>query len=88
MIHFAEANLEERAQILNVMQPSPRNNIKIEKIDQTRVIHSLTMNNRYKWKSSSREEPPYTMYWVHKTRYNDYPNENISFLYIGDKDAQ
>ena len=67
MTRFAEANLEERALIPNVMLPSPRNNIEIVEIDNKRVIHALTMNNWDKYQSSSREEPPYTMYWVHKT---------------------
>ena len=62
MTHFAEASPEERDLIPNVMQPSPRNIIKRVEIDNKRVIHALTMNNRDKYQSSSREEPPYTMY--------------------------
>ena len=46
MTCFVEANPEERALIPNVMQRSPRNNIKIVEIDQNRVIHALLMNNR------------------------------------------
>ena len=41
--------------------------IKRAEIDNKRVMHPLTMNNKDKYQSSSREEPPYTMYWVHKT---------------------
>ena len=44
------------------MKPSPRNSIKIEEIDNKSVIHALTMNNNDKYQSSSREEPPYTLY--------------------------
>ena len=62
MTRFAEASLKERALIPNFMQPSPRYSIKREEIENKRVIHALTMNNRYKYKSSSREEHPYTMY--------------------------
>ena len=62
MTHFAKASLEERALIPNVMQPSPINSIRIEEIDKKRVSHALKMNNRDKYQSSSREEPPYTMY--------------------------
>ena len=62
MTRFAKASPEERAPIPNVMQPSHINNIKIAEIDQKRVIHALTMNNIDKYQSSSREEPPYTMY--------------------------
>ena len=43
---FEKANPEERAMIPNVMKPNPRNNIKIEEIDQKRVIQELVMNNR------------------------------------------
>ena len=68
MTHFAESNLGERDLIPNVMQPSPINNIKRAEIDNKRVIHTLIMNNRDKYQSSSRKEPPYTMYCVHKTR--------------------
>ena len=46
MTHFSKASPEERALIPNVMQPSPRNSIKIEEIDQKRVIYVLIMNNR------------------------------------------
>ena len=62
MTCFAEVSPEERAPIPNVMQPSPRYNIKREEIDYKRVIHALNMKNRDKYQSSSREEPPYTMY--------------------------
>ena len=48
MACFAEANHEERDMIPNVMQPSPINRIKIEKLYQKRVIHTLQMNNRDK----------------------------------------
>ena len=48
MTRFAEASLEKRALIPNVMKPSPKNNIKIEKIDQKIVLCSLIMNNRDK----------------------------------------
>ena len=54
--------------IPNVMQPSPRNSIKRVEIDNKRVIHTLTMNNRDKYQSSSMEEPACTIYLVHKTR--------------------
>ena len=68
MTRFAEANPEERDPIPNVMQPSSRNRIKIEEINNKRVIHTLTMNNIDKYQSSLREEPPYIIYRVHKTR--------------------
>ena len=68
MVYFAKASSEERALITNGMQPSPRNSIKREDLDNTRVIHMLTMNNKGKYQSSSRNEPPYTMYKVQKTR--------------------
>ena len=42
---FAEASLEERALIPNVMQPSPRNNMKIAETNQKRVFHVLIFNN-------------------------------------------
>ena len=48
MTRFAEASLEERALIPNVMQASPRNSIKREKIDKKRVIHALIIKNIYK----------------------------------------
>ena len=50
------------------MQPSPRNSIKREEIDNKKVFHTLIMNKRDKYQSSSREQPPYTMYCVSKTR--------------------
>ena len=55
------------------MQPSPRDNIKIEEINQKRVIHALIMNNRDIQQSYSREEPPYIMYLCtqNKIIYND-----------------
>ena len=62
MTRFAEVSPEERSLIPNVMQPSHRNSIKREEIDNKRVIHALKMNNRDKYQSSSREEPPYTRY--------------------------
>ena len=62
MTRFAEASPEERALIPNVMQPSPRNSIQSAEIDKKKVIHALTMNTRYEYKSSSREEHPYIMY--------------------------
>ena len=62
MARFAKSSPEERALIPNVMQPSPRNSIKRAEIDNKRVIHALIMNNRDKYQSCSREEPPYTMY--------------------------
>ena len=62
MTCFANANPERRALIPNVMQPSPINSIKREEIDNKRVIHTLDMNNKDKYQSSFREEPPYTMY--------------------------
>ena len=62
MTRFAEANPKERAPIPNVMQPTPIYNIKREEIDNKRVIHAITMNNRDKYQSSLREEPPYIMY--------------------------
>ena len=48
MTHFVEANPDGLALIPNVMQPSLRNNIKIEKINQKRVSHSLIMNKKDK----------------------------------------
>ena len=68
MISSVEASPKERALILNVMQPSPINSIKIEEIDNKRVTHALKKKNRDKYQSYSMDEPPYTMYWVHKTR--------------------
>ena len=62
MTHFAEASPEERALIPNVMQPTPIYNIKRVEMDNKRVIHALIMNNRDKYQSYSREEPPYTIY--------------------------
>ena len=50
------------------MQPSPRNSIKRAELDNKRLIHALTINNRDKYQSSSKKEPHYTVYWVHKTR--------------------
>ena len=55
MTRFVEASPEERAPIPNVMQTSPKNNIKRAEIDNKRVIHTLTMNNKDKYKSSLRE---------------------------------
>ena len=60
MTRFAEASTKERALIPNVMQPSPRNNIKIVEIYNKKVIHALAMNNIYKYQFSLREKPPYT----------------------------
>ena len=73
MARFEENNHEERALIPNVMLPIPRNSIKITEIDRKKVIHALIMNNRDKQQSSSREEPPYTMYFCDqdKTISND-----------------
>ena len=68
MIRFVETSPEERALLPNVMQPSPRNKIKILEIDKKRVIHALKMNNIYKHQSSSMEEPPYKMYQVQNIR--------------------
>ena len=48
MTRFVEANPEERALIPKCMQPSPRNSIKIAKIDNKRVMHALIMNKREK----------------------------------------
>ena len=48
MTRFAEASPKERALIPNVMQPSPKNSIKREGIDQKRLIHILIINNRDK----------------------------------------
>ena len=48
MTCFVNANLEERAQVPNVMQPSPINNIKIEGIYQNKVINALIMNKKDK----------------------------------------
>ena len=48
MTCFIEVSPKERALIPNVMQPSPRNSIKREEIDNKRVIHDLTMKNRDK----------------------------------------
>ena len=58
MTRFAEVSPEERALIPNVMQPSPRNSIKRVEIEKKRVIHTLIMNNRDEYQSSSRREPP------------------------------
>ena len=83
MTRFVEAKPEERALIPNVMQPSPRNSIKIEEIDQKRVIYALIMNNRDEYKPYLREEPPYTMYCVPKTRkYTMLPQMKIYPSYI------
>ena len=62
MTRIEKTSPKERALIPNVKQPSPINSIKREEIDNKRVIHALTMNNKDKYQSSSREEPPYTMY--------------------------
>ena len=62
MACFEESSPKERDLIPNVMQPIPRNSIKREELDNKRVIHTLNMNNRDKYQSSFREEPPYTMY--------------------------
>ena len=43
MTHFEETSPKERALIPNVMQPSPINNIKREKIEHKRVINALKM---------------------------------------------
>ena len=59
---FAETSPKERDLIPNVMKPSPINGIKRAQIDKKRVIHSLIVNKKYNYKSSLREEPPYTMY--------------------------
>ena len=48
MTCFLEASPEERAMIPNIIQPNLINNIKIEEIDQRRVIHALKMNKRDK----------------------------------------
>ena len=45
MTHFIEVSLEERAVIPDVMQPSPKNSIKIAKIYQNRVVHALIIKN-------------------------------------------
>ena len=50
------------------MHPSPINSIKREEIDNKWLIHALTMNNKDKYQSSFKKEPPYKMCWVHKTR--------------------
>ena len=42
------------AQVVIVMQPSPRNNIKIVEIYNKKVIHALKMNNIYKYQFSLR----------------------------------
>ena len=42
------------------MQPSPRNSIKGVELDIKRVMHFLTMINKDKYQSSSREEYPST----------------------------
>ena len=59
---FAAANPEGRDLIPNDMQPNPRYSIKREKIENKRVNHTWNMNNRDKYQSSLREEPPYKMY--------------------------
>ena len=46
MTCFAEATPKGRALIPNVMQPSPRNNIKRIEIDNKRVIHTLIMKKK------------------------------------------
>ena len=90
MTRFAKASVEERALIPNVMQPSTKNGIKRVEMENKRVIHALIINTRYKQQSSSREEPPYTMYCLPNTRKYAMPSQmkNISFLYIGDKGVQ
>ena len=54
MTHFAESSPKERDMIPKVMQPSPKNNIKIVEIDKNKVIHTLIMNNIDEYKYSSR----------------------------------
>ena len=49
------------------MQPIPKNSINRVEIDNNRVIHALIMNNIDGYQSCSREESPYTMYYVPKT---------------------
>ena len=48
MTRFAEAILEERTMIPNVMQESLWNSIKREEIYKNRVIHALIINERDK----------------------------------------
>ena len=48
--------------LVHVMQPSSIIRIKRSKIENKIIIHALTMKNRDKYKSFSREEPPYSMY--------------------------
>ena len=62
MTCFAEVSPGEGASIPNVMQPSPGNSIKRKEICKKRVIHTLIMNNRDKYQSYLREDPPCTMY--------------------------
>ena len=45
MVCFAKVVPKERALIPNVMQPSPKNSIKIAEIDQKKVIYALIMKN-------------------------------------------
>ena len=45
MNRFVQAGLEERALIPNVMQQSPKNNIKRAETDNKRVRNALTMND-------------------------------------------
>ena len=52
MTRFEEINLEERALIPNIMQPSPKNSIKIVEIDEKKVFHALMMKKKYIYMSS------------------------------------
>ena len=68
-----------------VIQPSPKNSIKIAKIEKKKVIHLLIMKKIDGYQSCSREESPYTMYYVPKTRqYTMLTQMKISPYYISE----
>ena len=48
MTHFVEVGPDERTLKPNVMQPSPKNNIKISEIEKKRVMHTLIIKNKDK----------------------------------------
>ena len=58
MTRFEEISLKERALIPNVMQPSPKNSIKITNIDKNKLFHALMMKKKYRYISSKRGKPP------------------------------
>ena len=66
-----------------VMQPNPINSTKIIEIEKKKLMHALIMKKIDEYQSCLREEPPYTMYCVPKTRqYAMLTNMRISHSYI------